>query len=182
MKKTMKMNVVLAMVLSMTLLFGATISANAAESSVLFTVEQTNVNTAVTVPGQIPIIFNADGTNTYPTNWIIYNKSEIAGVHLVTADLKVRDGGWELLNESENITKMPHDTKGIRFYMGVPNKLRNFSPSSGDYYRLSFEDGYAVNIPAGGNQPFEFKVDRGAFTTALSAHIAFNLTLTFAFN
>ena len=77
MKKTMKMNVVLAMVLSMTLLFGATISANAAESSVLFTVEQTNVNTAVTVPGQIPIIFNADGTNTYPTNWIIYNKSEM---------------------------------------------------------------------------------------------------------
>ena len=78
MKKTKKMNVVLAMVLSMTLLFGATISANA----------------------------NADGSNTYPTNWIIYNKSEIAGVHLVTTDLKVRDGGWELLNESEDITKI----------------------------------------------------------------------------
>lgn len=182
MKKTMKMNVVLAMVLSMTLLFGATISANAAESSVLFTVEQTNVNTAVTVPGQIPIIFNADGTNTYPTNWIIYNKSEIAGVHLVTADLKVRDGGWELLNESEDITTMSHDTKAIRFYMGVPNKLRNFKPSADDFSRLSFEDNYAVNIPAGGNQQFEFKVDRGAFNTALSEHIAFNLTLTFAYN
>ena len=101
---------------------------------------------------------------------------------MVTADLKVRDGGWELLNESEDITTMSHDTKAIRFYMGVPNKLRNFKPSADDFSRLSFEDNYAVNIPAGGNQQFEFKVDRGAFNTALSEHIAFNLTLTFAYN
>ena len=82
MKTTKKMNVVLAMVLSVTLLFGATISANAASASVTFKVEQTDINTAVTVPGQLPIIFNADGTNTYPSNWKIYNNSELAGVHL----------------------------------------------------------------------------------------------------
>ena len=67
MKKTKKMSVMLAMVLSVTLLFGATISANAASSTVTFTVEQSDITTAVTVPGQLPIIFNADGTNTYPT-------------------------------------------------------------------------------------------------------------------
>ena len=40
MKKTKKMNVVLAMVLSMTLLFGATISANAADVTVSFEVQK----------------------------------------------------------------------------------------------------------------------------------------------
>lgn len=181
MKKTKKMNVVLAMVLSMTLLFGATISANAASASVLLTVEQTNVNTAVTVPGQIPIVFNEDGTNTYPTNWIIYNKSEIAGVHLVKVDLESK-GSWELLKESDDVKTMAHDTRAIKFYMGTPGKLRLMSPYADGTASLAFEDDYAVSLASGANQQFEFEVERGAFNTAMSEHIAFGMTLTFAYN
>ena len=181
MKKTKKMNVVLAMVLSVTLLFGATISANAASASVVLTVEQTNINTAVTVPGQIPIVFNADGTNTYPTNWTIYNNSEIAGIHLVSVDLESK-GTWELLKESVDVTTLEHDTRAIKFSMGTPDKLRVMSPYADGTATLVFEDDYAVSIPAGGSQQFEFEVERGAFNTALSEHIAFGMTLTFAYN
>ncbi|MBQ4560531.1 MAG: hypothetical protein IJA54_09450 [Tyzzerella sp.] len=181
MKKTKKMSVMLAMVLSVTLLFGATISANAASASVTFKVEQTDVNTAVTVPGQLPIIFNADGTNTYPSNWIIYNKSELAGVHLQTVKL-VEKSDWKVVNESTDLTKNTHDTKQIKFYMGVPNKLRIFKPYADGGSALSFEEEYAVSIPAGGSQQFEFEIKRGAFNTALSEHIAFELQLNFAYN
>ena len=82
MRKTKKMNVVLAMVLSMTLLLGATISANAADVTVSFEVQKTDVNLDMTVPSELPIVFNYDGTNTYPTNWRITNNSTLAGVHL----------------------------------------------------------------------------------------------------
>ena len=181
MKKTKKMNVVLAMVLSMTLLFGATISADAAEASVLFTVEQTNVNTALTVPGQLPIIFNADGTNTYPTNWKIYNNSELGAVQLSLAELTERSD-WKLVNEAKDIKKNAHDTKEIKFFMGASDKLRIFSPNSSGTAVLSFDNDYEIVIPAGGYQQFDFKVERGAFKTALAEHIAFDLVLTFEYN
>ena len=51
MKKTIKMNVVLAMVLSVTLLFGATISANAADVTVSFEVQKTDVGPRTTGDG-----------------------------------------------------------------------------------------------------------------------------------
>ncbi len=180
MKKTKKMSVMLAMVLSVTLLFGATISANAASATVTFQVEQSDVTTAVTVPGQLPIIFNANGTNTYPTNWTVYNNSELGAVRLRTADLVTRND-WDLVNETTDIKTNARDSKQIKFYMGAPNELRIFKPSS-DSSRLSFEEEYEIVIPAGGSQKFEFKVERGAFKTALAEHIAFDLVLTFEYN
>ena len=181
MKKTKKMNVALAMVLSMTLLFGATISANAASSTVTFTVEQTDITTAVTVPGQLPVIFNANGTNTLPTNWRVYNNSELGAVRLKLVELTERSD-WKVVNEATDITKNTHDTKEIKFYMGAPNKLRIFTPYSGGGSKMSFEDEYEIVIPAGGYQQFDFEIKRGAFKTALSEHIAFDLVLTFEYN
>ena len=75
-----KLNVLLAAVLSVALLFGANISASAASAEVQFEVKATDVNVAVNVPTTLPIIFNEDGTNTYPTNWTIENKSAIARI------------------------------------------------------------------------------------------------------
>lgn len=181
MKKTKKMSVMLAMVLSVTLLFGETISANAASSTVTFTVEQSDITTAVTVPGQLPIVFNANGTNTYPTNWTVYNKSELGAVRLKLVELNQRND-WELVKEDVNIKANTHDSKEIKFYMGVPNKLRIFAPYAGGGSRMSFEEEYEVIIPAGGSQQFDFKIERGAFRTALSEHIAFDLVLTFEYN
>ena len=83
----MKMNVVLAMVLSMTLLFGATISANAASAEVKFDVKQTDINLAINVPTTLPIIFNEDGINTYPTNCEIQNVGVLGCVCLKKVDI-----------------------------------------------------------------------------------------------
>ena len=174
MKKTKKMNVVLAMVLSMTLLFGATISVNAASSTVTFTVEQSDITTAVTVPGQLPIIFNADGTNTYPTNWKVYNNSELGAVRLKLVELNQRND-WELVKEDVDIKANTHDSKEIKFYMGVPNKLRIFAPYSGGGSKMSFEEGYEVVIPAGGSQQFDFKIGFDSCTVPALINMTSNI-------
>lgn len=101
MRKIRKMNVVLAMVLSMTLLFGATISANAASAEVKFDVKQTDTNLAINVPTTVPIIFNEDGTNTYPTNWEIQNVGILGCVCLKNVEMEATDAGWILLDEKE---------------------------------------------------------------------------------
>lgn len=126
-------------------------------------------------------IFNANGTNTYPTNWKVYNNSELGAVRLKLVELEQRND-WELVGETTDITANTHDTKEIKFYMGVPNKLRIFAPYSGGGSKMSFEEGYEVVIPAGGSQQFDFKIERGAFKTALAEHIAFDLVLTFEYN
>ena len=94
----------------------------------------------------------------------------------------VERGDWKVVNEATDITQNTHDSKEIKFYMGTPGKLRIFKPYADGGSKLSFEDDYAVSIPAGGNQQFEFEIQRGAFNTALSEHIAFDLVLNFAYN
>ena len=83
----------------MTLLFGATISANAASAEVKFDVKQTDINLAINVPTTVPIIFNEDGTNTYPTNWEIQNVGVLGCVYLKSVELEATDAGWIVLDE-----------------------------------------------------------------------------------
>ena len=118
MKKTMKMNVVLAMVLSMTLLFGATISANAASAEVKFDVKQTDINLAINVPTTLPIIFNEDGTNTYPTNREIQNVGVLGCGCLKNVEMESTDAGWILLDEKVDTSKLPVDTKSVKIQNG----------------------------------------------------------------
>lgn len=176
------MNKIFAAILSVTLLFGATMSANAAEASVLLTVEQSDINTAVTVPGQIPIIFNADGTNTYPTNWKISNTGEYTGVYLDYIKAEENSSGWELLGESEDLTKLSHDTQAFKFYMGKPENLKIFKPLADGGGSISFAENERISIPAGSSQLFGFKMERGVFNTARAEHIALKITLNFAYN
>lgn len=139
---------------------------------------------SVTVPAVLPIIFNADGTNTLPTNWQIENRSSIANISLVKVELDAKDSGWKLLPESQEISNLSADTKAMKFYMGKSsNSLALVSPVEGNNSLGSYEwENGSFTIPVESGKNVSFNVERGAFTTSESASTAFEMLLTFEFN
>lgn len=176
-----KINVLLAALLSVTVLFGATIPAQAADAVVTFEVQKTDVNLAMTVPSELPIVFNYDGTNTYPTNWKITNNSTIAGVHLESISLSASSSGWSLLGEEDDAKALAHDTQAVKFYVGKPGELKLVEPQTTQTGSVTFAED-EINLATGESQLLEFMVERGAFETALASHRAFSMKLTFEYN
>jgi len=180
-----KLNVVLAAALSMVVLFGAAISAKAASTEVTIEVKETAMdNVSVTVPTNLPIVFNEDGSNTLPTNWSIDNISTIAGIHLAQIDMDGNETGWKLLAESKDTKVMPVDTKSIQFSVGKEGNLKMVAPISGTENAkglVSFLDD-EIAIASGESQVLSFEVQRGAFTQSQASSKAFDMVLTFEFN
>lgn len=181
-----KIKVFMAALLAVTVVFGATVPANAAsKAEVTIEVEATDMdNVSVTVPTTLPIVFNADGTNTLPSNWTIENKSTIAGIHLSEVSMDAGSTGWKLLADSENVANLSADTKSIKFSVGNAGALKLVAPSSGTENTtgsVSFGD-TEISIPSGETQVLSFAVVRGAFTITEASAKAFDMLLTFNFN
>lgn len=180
-----KVKVLIATLLSATVVLGTTVPTFAASTDVNIEVEATDMdNVSVTVPTTLPIIFNADGTNTLPTNWTIENKSTIAGIHLSEISMDAQDSGWKLLADSEDVTALSADTKAIKFSVGKTGALQLVTPSSGTENAMgsvTFED-TAISIASGETQVLSFDVERGAFTETEASAKAFDMVLTFKFN
>lgn len=180
-----KVKILLAALLSVTVVFGATVPAQAASSRVDIEVKETDMdNVSVTVPSTIPIVFNADGTNTLPTNWTIENKSVIAGIHLAKIEMNAGNSGWNLLNSSTNVKEMAVNTKSIRFSVGLAGNLKIVAPTNGNEDATgSVTYGNAdIAIPSGETKVLAFQVERGAFTNPEASAKAFDMVLTFNFN
>ncbi len=180
-----KVKVLLAALLSVTVVLGTAVPTQAASSTVDIEVKATDMdNVSVTVPSSIPIVFNADGTNTLPTNWTIENKSIIAGIHLANIEMNAGTSGWKLLSSSHNVKEMSVDTKSIQFSVGLEGNLQLVAPTNGD------EDGTGsvtfgktdISIPSGETKSLAFHVERGAFTNSEASAKAFDMVLTFNFN
>lgn len=180
-----KMNKIIALVLSLVVVLGMTIPAQAASTEVMIEVKETAMdNVSVTVPTTLPIVFNENGTNTLPTNWNIENTSAIAGIHLSKVEMNAGESGWKLLADSENTKKLPLDTKSIQFSIGKDNALKTVAPVSGTESAsgtVSFDAGEIV-IASGETQTLAFKVNRGAFSSSQASAKAFDMVLTFKFN
>lgn len=175
-----KLNVLLAAVLSVTLLFGANISASAASAEVQFEVKATDVNVAVNVPTTLPIIFNEDGTNTYPTNWTIENKSAIARIYLYSVALTA-DNDWILMTGGMDPKFEDADSKRVKFYVGPEGNLQYMSGrDNGTTGYVEFEP-EEFTIVSGGSKDLSFKVERGAYTQNANFQKAFDMVLTFKF-
>lgn len=177
--------VLLAALLSVTVIFGAAVPTYAASSDVKIEVKETTMdNVSVTVPTTIPIVFNADGTNTLPTNWTIENVSTIAGIHLSKIDMDAGNSGWQLLADSQDVKNLSKDTKSIKFSVGKAGALKLVAPTSGTENTsgsVMFGDTEIV-IPSGETQTLSFGVERGAFTKSEASAKAFDMVLTFNFN
>ena len=172
----------LAVLLTVTVLFGGTMPAQAASAEVGIEIKATDINMAVTVPSQIPIIFNEDGTNTYPQNWTIVNESKIAGVYLEEVQMKQAEAGWYLAYEVITQEQLLVNTKTIKFYMGKPGDLKIINPQGGmitSKGARSFSN--ALRIPAGEELTLDFKVERGAFTESYDMEKAFDMEFKFQF-
>ena len=180
-----KLKALLTALLSVTIVFGATVPTYAASSEVKIAVEATTMDqVSVTVPTTIPIVFHADGTNTLPTNWTIENRSTIAGIHLSQIDLVSEDSQWKVLANSANVKALHVDSKSIKFSVGKPGDLKLILPVEGNESSVgcvTFGD-TEISIPSGEVQLLSFQVERGAFTQSEASAKAFNMVLTFNFN
>lgn len=175
-----KLNVLLAAVLSVALLFGANISASAASAEVQFEVKATDINVAVNVPTTLPIVFNEDGTNTYPTNWTIENTSPIARIYLYSVALTA-DNDWTLMTAGMDPKFTDVDSKKIKFYVGPEDDLQFMSGrDSGTSGYIEFEP-EEFTILSNSSKDLCFEVERGAYTQNASLQKAFDMVLTFKF-
>lgn len=183
MKYLVKGNKVLAAILSLVVIMGAAIPVNAAGADVRIEIKATDLNMSVTVPSTVPIVFNEDGTNTYPTNFKIENNSSIAGIHLDHAEL-ISTGDWRVLAETQDTTLLPANSLDIKFYLGKAGACKLLAPESGNVgvsgYATFDADDFV--IAASTSETVSFEVERAAFTEAREAASAFNLGLEFAFN
>lgn len=173
----------IAAVLTLAVVIGAAIPVNAASAEIVIQIKATNVNTSVTVPTQIPIIFNEDGTNTYPENWVIRNESSIAGIYLNQVRVDSGDTGWKVLASTIDTTKLPADTKSMKFSMGKENNLKLVNPGGGTESKVGvlIYNKQDIQIPAGEEVPIQFKVEHGAFTENADMQKAFDMELSFLF-
>lgn len=180
-----KFKILVAALLSVTVVLGTAVPTFAASTDVTIEVEATDMdNVSVTVPTTLPIVFNADGTNTLPSNWTIENKSTIAGIHLSKISMDAGGTGWKLLAASEDVSALSADTKSIQFLAGKAGELKLVAPNSGTENAtgsVSFGD-TEISIPSGETQVLSFDVERGAFTVTEASAKAFDMVLTFNFN
>lgn len=180
-----KMKKLIVALLSVTVMIGTMLPSYAATSNVEIAVKATDMdNVSVTVPTTIPIVFNADGTNTVPTNWTIENKSTLAGIHLSQIDMDAESTNWKLLAASENVKNLSADTKSIQFSVGKSGALKLVAPNEGVECAkgsVTFADD-EISIPSGETAVLSFEVVRGAFTQTEASAKAFDMVLTFNFN
>ncbi len=181
-----KVKVLLAAVLSITVILGTAAPTYAAEpvSEVKIAIEATDMNVSVTVPSTLPIIFNADGSNTIPDNWTIENVSALAGIHLTNVHLNGNGSGWKVVNDSSIVKTQAVNGKAVKFFVGVPGTMKLVEPKSGSENEAgtaSF-DADDICIASGAEKTLNFTVERGAFTETTASAKAFSMTLDFAFN
>lgn len=139
---------------------------------------------SITVPAVLPIIFNADGTNVLPTQWMVTNNSSIAKISITKIELDAKGSGWKLLPESQSISDLSADTKAMKFYLGKSaSDLEIVTPDAqdGTTGELVWANGH-FSIPAEAAKKVFFNVERGAFSKAIPEANAFEMLLTFEFN
>ena len=182
MKSIKKLNMFLSALLVVTVLLGGTMPAKAASAEVGIEIKVTDVNVAITVPSQVPIVFNEDGTNTYPENWTITNDG-IAKMRVKRIDANANGSEWTIAGPDTDISKLPANTKTIQLYIGDEDYKGTVYPSNGytdDEALVLFPDS-SMNIPAGEELVVDFEVIRGAFTESASMEKAFDLECIFEF-
>ncbi len=180
-----KVKVLLAALLSITVVLGCAVPTYAASADVTIEVKATTMDkVSVDVPGILPIVFNEDGSNTLPTNWTIENKSPIAGLHLSRVDMDAQTSDWKLLAETVNTKELPADTKSIKFSLGTDEVFKTVVPTEGTEHAtgsVTFEDD-EISLPSGSHKDLVFEVGRGAFNSSEALAKAFDMVLKFEFN
>ena len=183
MKNLVKGKKILVAILSMVVLVGAAIPANAASADVNIEIKATDMNMSVTVPSTLPVVFNEDGTNTLPSSWKIQNNSTIAGIRLVRVDMDGSENGWKLLQEEIDTKTVPRDRKSIKFFVGREGLVKLVNPTGNAENHtgsVTFEPD-EFRLESGVSREVIFDVQRPAYTASQSSEKAFDMVMTFEF-
>lgn len=141
----------------------------------------TTVN--VTVSDTAAFVFNEDGTNTTPSNYTVTNNSEIAGLHLVSADFTQETGnGWTIENQDYSFKTMAKNTKKVALQLGADGNLKDVvKGSDGTKGTATFGEN-DFQLPAKSSKTVKFDVKRGAFSQAVSNETAFRMRMNYEFD
>ena len=156
------------------------------EGSTNVTIQTKATTIDVTVPTDLPIVFNADGTNTVPTDFTIKNNSAIAGLHVAKIELtKANNSDWQIMHTNGDTKTLAANTKQIQFFIGLEGALKQVvpegdaAPADSGSYSFGASD---ITLNAGESKILRMDVKRGAFTEASAQSSAFTMAMTFAFN
>ena len=137
----------------------------------------------ITVPSELVMSFNADGTNTLPQSFTIKNNSLIAGVHVDKIEM-TGEGDWKLLPEAANAKELAANTKHIKFSIGLAGDLKMVVPA-GDAADAEGSYDYTesdITLAAEESKVLAMAVERAAFTQEVPVEDAFAMAMYFAFN
>ena len=141
----------------------------------------TTVN--VTVSDTAAFVFNEDGTNTTPSNFTVTNNSEIAGLHLVSANFtQEADKGWTIEDQNYSFKTMAKDTKKVALQLGAEGKLKDvIKGTDGKTGKATF-GANDFQLPAKTSKTVKFGVKRGAFSQAVANETAFKMVMNYEFD
>lgn len=181
MKKTTILSTALATIMMLGTTTPTFAAGNGQNVDVTIDAKATTVN--VTISDTAPFIFNEDGTNTTPSNFTVKNNSQIAGLHLVSADFnQVQENGWTIENNNYSFKTMPKNTKKVAFKLGENGNLKEVVKSDVGKKGTATFGATDFAIPANETKTVKFEVTRGAFTTPEAQQSAFKLVMNFDFN
>ena len=137
----------------------------------------------ITVPADMKIIFNSDGSNTLPNNYTITNDS-IYTINLDKVSL-TGNNNWQLLNSNVEIKKLKKDSKKIKFYVDdtliQPKNSSNqvVDESSNGETSIPLDEIKNKTINANSSSTINFNIERGIFSKDISTEKAFDMILNF---
>lgn len=130
----------------------------------------------VTIPTEINVKFNADGTNTID-NLGIVNNSKNKEIYVNSISLDGSENNWSLLDSKTDIKTLSKDSKKVQFYVND-----NIIEPNGEYKGLiNFENKYST-IDSGDSGSLKFSINRGAFTKDIDAQKMFDMTINFGYS
>ena len=142
-----------------------------------------NETVNITVPSDMKIIFNSDGSNTLPNNYTITNDS-IYTINLDKVSL-TGNNNWQLLNSNVEIKNLKKDSKKIKFYVDdtliQPKNSSNevVDESSNGESSIPLDEVKNKTINANSSSTINFNIERGIFSKDISTEKAFDMILNF---
>ena len=132
----------------------------------------------ITVPSTATFAFNADGSNTIPTNFDITTHTKIASFYLKDLSLDAGVSGWQVVNTGAGVAL---DEKTLKLKIGEKSKEKQVVPNDGEKNAIGmihFANTDFVLKPEIATT-LSFLVDRPIYTEKIEEAKAFDMSLDF---
>lgn len=138
-------------------------------------VESTNASTEinVSIPTELPIKMNRNGTNTIPKNFPIINRSKEMNFTISRIEIN-SSGEWRIVSPDTDMTKLKVDDKALKFGINELGKDPIYLNSDGKNGSLDTN----TKLYTGETVFLIFEVERTALSKNINEPNAFNMEFT----